>query len=82
MYQVYMNGRKIVPAGERAAAFAFHSYEAARSFVRKKIRQLVKTGKARVEDFENGGGLGFWDNISRNPTACFSSGMFKVKRVG
>jgi hypothetical protein len=77
MYKVYMNNR--VLKNPESIMGVFHDYELARSFVRKKIRQLVAKGKATKRQFQ--GGMAAWDEISRNPTACFSNGMFRVKRV-
>jgi hypothetical protein len=71
MYQVFKN-KKVMFKGT-----AFDSYERARQFLRKHIRQLVAKGKASTSDFE---GRGWWDNISRNPVN-FTNAGYSIAKV-
>ena len=58
MYVIKLKGRKVSVDGVKM----FFSYEDARLALRRKIRQMIRQGKATKDDF------GMFDEVSRGPT--------------
>jgi hypothetical protein len=52
----------------------FNSYEQARSALRSYLRKQLKKGKVAVTD------VGYFDDISRNPSRITQSGL-RIKRI-
>lgn len=58
---------------------AFPSYEKARQFIRKQLRKKFKDTEARVHHYANLTN-GYWDMVSRNPSAITGTGYSIVAR--